>query len=187
MKTTRTATDIPAAAESGVLPGYDVTTWYGVFAPRGTPPAVVAKLNKTLNEILAGEAVRQRLATAGVLAQGSTPGRLRQADGRRVCALGQGARLRARSPISRRARDWASIARPASIATARRARIRATSARGSIPRRPTCRTWSAASRRGNCSGSSSTASASPAWRRTERCARSTKSGRSSRSCSDWGK
>jgi len=65
--------DIPAAAESGVLPGYDVTTWYGVFAPRGTPPAVVAKLNKTLNEILADDVVRQRLATAGVLVQGSTP------------------------------------------------------------------------------------------------------------------
>ena len=45
--------DVPPAADSGVLPGYDVTTWYGVFAPRGTPPAVVAKLNKTLNESLA--------------------------------------------------------------------------------------------------------------------------------------
>jgi tripartite-type tricarboxylate transporter receptor subunit TctC len=49
--------DVPSAADSGVLPGYDVTTWYGVFAPHGTPPAVVAKLNKTLNESLADEAV----------------------------------------------------------------------------------------------------------------------------------
>src|SRR5665647_2369940 len=31
--------NVPAAVESGLLPGYDVTTWYGVFAPRGTPPA----------------------------------------------------------------------------------------------------------------------------------------------------
>ena len=55
--------DIPAATEFGVLPGYDVTTWYGLFAPRGTPPAVVAKLNKTLNDSLADQTVRERLAT----------------------------------------------------------------------------------------------------------------------------
>src|SRR5579864_8281605 len=45
--------NVPAAIESGLLPGYDVTTWYGLFAPRGTPPAVIDKLNKTLNESLA--------------------------------------------------------------------------------------------------------------------------------------
>jgi tripartite-type tricarboxylate transporter receptor subunit TctC len=64
---------VPTAIESGVVPGYDVTTWYGVFAPRDTPPAVIAKLNKTLNEILVEGAVRQRLETAGVVVQGSTP------------------------------------------------------------------------------------------------------------------
>lgn len=65
--------NVPTALESGALPGYDVTTWYGVFAPRGIPPAVVAKLNKTLNEILADDAVRTRLVAAGVVVQGSTP------------------------------------------------------------------------------------------------------------------
>src|SRR5205085_10625251 len=65
--------NVPTAIESGVLPGYDVTTWYGVFAPRGMPPAVIAKLNKTVNEILAEAAVRQRLDSAGVVVQGSTP------------------------------------------------------------------------------------------------------------------
>jgi len=65
--------NVPTAIESGVLPGYDVTTWYGVFAPRGTLPAVIAKLNKTVNEILAEAAVRQRLDSAGVVVQGSTP------------------------------------------------------------------------------------------------------------------
>jgi tripartite-type tricarboxylate transporter receptor subunit TctC len=64
---------VPAAIESGVLPGYDVTTWYGFFVPRGTPPAVVAKLNKTLNEIIAEPAVRERLTKAGVVVKGSTP------------------------------------------------------------------------------------------------------------------
>jgi tripartite-type tricarboxylate transporter receptor subunit TctC len=65
--------DVPTAIESGVMPGYDVTTWYGVFAPRGTPPAVIAKLNKVLNESLAEEIVRSRLVTAGVVVQASTP------------------------------------------------------------------------------------------------------------------
>jgi tripartite-type tricarboxylate transporter receptor subunit TctC len=65
--------DIPAASESGVLPGYDVTTWYGLFAPRGTPAPVIAKLNKVLNESLADETVRKRLETAGVVVKASTP------------------------------------------------------------------------------------------------------------------
>jgi len=65
--------DVPAASESGVLPGYDVTTWYGLFAPRGTPAPVIAKLNKTLNESLADDAVRKRLETAGVVVKASTP------------------------------------------------------------------------------------------------------------------
>ena len=65
--------NVPTGLESGVLPGYDVTTWYGVFAPRGTPPAAIAKLNKTVNDILAEAAVRQRLDSAGVVVQGSTP------------------------------------------------------------------------------------------------------------------
>ena len=65
--------DVPAAIESGVLPGFDVTTWYGFFAPRGTPPAVIARLNKTINEIIAEETVRERLTRAGVVVKGSTP------------------------------------------------------------------------------------------------------------------
>jgi tripartite-type tricarboxylate transporter receptor subunit TctC len=65
--------NIPAASESGVLPGYDVTTWYGLFVPRGTPAPVIAKLNKTLNESLADATVRKRLETAGVIVKASTP------------------------------------------------------------------------------------------------------------------
>jgi tripartite-type tricarboxylate transporter receptor subunit TctC len=64
--------DVPAAIESGVLPGYNVTTWYGVFGPPGLSAAIVAKLNQTLNELIAGEKVRQRLATVGVVVRGST-------------------------------------------------------------------------------------------------------------------
>jgi tripartite-type tricarboxylate transporter receptor subunit TctC len=65
--------EVPAAIESGVLPGYDVTTWYGVFAPRGVPREIIAKLNKVINESLREEAVQKRLTTAGVVVRGSTP------------------------------------------------------------------------------------------------------------------
>jgi tripartite-type tricarboxylate transporter receptor subunit TctC len=64
---------VPAVIESGAVPGYDVTTWYGFFGPRGMPPAVIARLNKTLNEILAEPAVRERLTKAGVAVHSSTP------------------------------------------------------------------------------------------------------------------
>ncbi len=64
--------NVPAAIESGVLPGYDVTTWYGFFAPAGSPPAVIAKLNATLNGIIAEPVVQERLTKAGVVVRGST-------------------------------------------------------------------------------------------------------------------
>ncbi len=65
--------DVPAAIESGVLPGYDVTTWYGLFAPSGTPADVITKLNETANDILAEPDAQERLTKAGVVVQGSTP------------------------------------------------------------------------------------------------------------------
>ena len=65
--------NIPAAIESGLLPGYDVTTWYGVFAASGTPPAIIAKLNATLNALLADADLNKRLVTAGLVVGGSTP------------------------------------------------------------------------------------------------------------------
>jgi tripartite-type tricarboxylate transporter receptor subunit TctC len=64
--------DVPAAIESGVLPGYDVTTWYGVFGPPDMPGAVVARLNRTLMELIQEDKVRQRLAGVGVVVRGST-------------------------------------------------------------------------------------------------------------------
>ena len=64
---------VPAAIESGAVPGYDVTTWYALFGPKGMPKAVIVKLNKVLNEIIAEPAVRERLTKAGVVVKGSTP------------------------------------------------------------------------------------------------------------------
>ena len=65
--------NVPAIAESGAMAGYDVSTWYGFFGPRGIPPEVVTKLNKALNDALKDEAVREKLTKAGVTVQGSTP------------------------------------------------------------------------------------------------------------------
>lgn len=65
--------DVPAAVESGVVPGFDVTTWYGVFGPAGIPAATVEKLNKTLLDCIADDRVRERMVTAGVVVKGSTP------------------------------------------------------------------------------------------------------------------
>ncbi|HTY66283.1 MAG TPA: tripartite tricarboxylate transporter substrate binding protein [Alphaproteobacteria bacterium] len=64
---------VPPAADSGVLPGYDVTTWYGVFAPKQTPTAVVAKLNRVINDVMEQEQVKRHLIAVGVLVKGSTP------------------------------------------------------------------------------------------------------------------
>ena len=64
--------DLPTLAESGV-PGFDVALRYGLMAPTGTPPAVIARLNKELNAALATEDVKQRLATEGAEALPGTP------------------------------------------------------------------------------------------------------------------
>jgi tripartite-type tricarboxylate transporter receptor subunit TctC len=64
--------NVPAASESGVLPGYDVTTWYGVFGPPGVPAPIVGKLSRTLMDILADDKVRAHLVAVGVVIRGST-------------------------------------------------------------------------------------------------------------------
>jgi tripartite-type tricarboxylate transporter receptor subunit TctC len=56
--------DVPTMAESG-LAGFDVSTWFGVFAPAGTPPSVVERLNSTLTGALRSPEMRERLARMG--------------------------------------------------------------------------------------------------------------------------
>lgn len=53
--------DVPTMIESG-LAGFDVSTWFGVFAPAGTPPAVVARLNEAMTAALRTPEMRERLA-----------------------------------------------------------------------------------------------------------------------------
>jgi tripartite-type tricarboxylate transporter receptor subunit TctC len=64
--------DLPTLAESGV-PGFEAVLRYGLAAPAGTPPAVIARLNKELNAALASEDVKSRLATEGAEALPGTP------------------------------------------------------------------------------------------------------------------
>ncbi len=56
--------DVPTMAESG-LREFDVSTWFGVFAPAGTPPAVVTKLNETMTAALRTPEMRDRLSKMG--------------------------------------------------------------------------------------------------------------------------
>jgi tripartite-type tricarboxylate transporter receptor subunit TctC len=63
--------DVPTVMESGVMPGYDVATWYGFFGPRGMPKDVVARLNKEFSETIKEPAVAERLTKAGVVVKGS--------------------------------------------------------------------------------------------------------------------
>jgi len=66
------APDLPTVAEAGV-PGYEVTVWFGLVAPAGTPRAIVAKLNAEVLRILAMPDVRERFLAQGVEPLGSTP------------------------------------------------------------------------------------------------------------------
>jgi tripartite-type tricarboxylate transporter receptor subunit TctC len=57
--------DIPSANESGV-PGLYISGWFGLFAPKGTPPDIIAKLNGAMVAALADAKVRQRFADLGL-------------------------------------------------------------------------------------------------------------------------
>jgi len=59
--------DLPTIAESG-LPGYDISSWYGIFAPAGTPPAIVNLLRAEIARGIATKAVMDRLPDYDLIA-----------------------------------------------------------------------------------------------------------------------
>ena len=67
--------DVPTIAESG-LPGYEAAGWFGVLAPAGTPPAVLAKLNAQINRILEQPEVKASLASDGAEPAGGSPAQM---------------------------------------------------------------------------------------------------------------
>lgn len=64
--------DVPTIAEAGV-PGYEVSPWFAVFAPAGTPAAVLARLNQVLNSAMKQPDTLKKLAGVGAEPIGSTP------------------------------------------------------------------------------------------------------------------
>jgi tripartite-type tricarboxylate transporter receptor subunit TctC len=58
------------------LDDFDLTQWYALFAPRGTSPEIVDKINQTLNEVLNDAEVRARMAQDGAQVKTSTPQQL---------------------------------------------------------------------------------------------------------------
>lgn len=67
-----------APTVSSVLPGYQAESWFALLAPAGTPPEVIARLNKALNKALATSDLQQRLNTFGLVAVSSTSEQLRE-------------------------------------------------------------------------------------------------------------
>jgi tripartite-type tricarboxylate transporter receptor subunit TctC len=55
--------DVPTIGET--VPGYEVSIWYGIAAPRGTPPKIVEKLNQAVNAVLGDPKLQARLAELG--------------------------------------------------------------------------------------------------------------------------
>ena len=67
--------DMPTIAESGV-PGYEYTTWYGIFAPRGVPASTVTLLQRRVTKAVLSPEVSQRLTPQGAEPSPSTPAEL---------------------------------------------------------------------------------------------------------------
>ena len=62
--------DVPTVAQAGV-PGYEAVIWLGLMVPRGTPPAIVNRLNAEIGKVVAAPAVMKAWAV-----QGATPSRV---------------------------------------------------------------------------------------------------------------
>jgi tripartite-type tricarboxylate transporter receptor subunit TctC len=64
--------DVPTIAESG-LPGFDYNLWVGLFAPAGTPPEIVDRINKDIVRALQSPEIKERLSSLGAEPMPMTP------------------------------------------------------------------------------------------------------------------
>jgi tripartite-type tricarboxylate transporter receptor subunit TctC len=71
-KRTPLAAELPTVAESG-LPGFDISTWFGVFAPAGTPRVALERLHAEFTRALAAPEVREKLLALGADPVGNSP------------------------------------------------------------------------------------------------------------------
>src|SRR3954451_19205070 len=72
LKRVAAAPDVPTIAESG-MNGFDFSSWYGLWGPKGLPADITAKLQAEVAKALAAPEVKERLAVLGFEAIGSTP------------------------------------------------------------------------------------------------------------------
>ncbi len=75
LKRSEATQDLPTVAESGVpgTAGFEALAWNGLFAPAGTPPDVVERINADVNAVMKEPAVRDALARQGLIVGGGTP------------------------------------------------------------------------------------------------------------------
>lgn len=76
-KRSRSMPDVPTIAEKG-FPGFEAGSWFGFFAPKGTPDSIISVLNKHVNEIITIPAIEQQLIAAGADPMGGTPAQFSQ-------------------------------------------------------------------------------------------------------------
>jgi tripartite-type tricarboxylate transporter receptor subunit TctC len=67
--------NVPTVQEAGVA-GFDVTAWNGLYAPAGTPDAIIQTLNKALHEVLSDPGLKKRALDLGIDTKASTPAEL---------------------------------------------------------------------------------------------------------------
>ena len=94
-KRSRAFPDLPTLGESG-LPGYDVTVWFGLFAPAETAKTIINLLYKKSAEVMSNESVANRLLAEGVESNASSPDQFRV-------------------QIERENRKWADVIRTANV------------------------------------------------------------------------
>ena len=75
-KRSPTLPDIPPVADS--LPGFELVTWYAVFAPTGTPPAIVNRLNAEIAKVLRDPDIQKRFSEQGLETTVMTPQELKR-------------------------------------------------------------------------------------------------------------
>jgi putative tricarboxylic transport membrane protein len=64
--------NVPAVTESG-LKDYEVTSWNGLYAPAGTPPAIIASLNQAVEDVIPSPDIHSKAGKMGITMRRSTP------------------------------------------------------------------------------------------------------------------
>ncbi len=72
LQRSRSMPDVPTVASAG-FPGFEAGSWFGFFAPRGTPQAVIDQINRAVNEVIKVPAVEQQMIAQGADPVGGTP------------------------------------------------------------------------------------------------------------------